>query len=97
VLVYTISAPWSTFICSSQGSGKRRAIWCTLSPPPSLPSLTSAPYSTFTYGSQGSGKSHTLSCLLENVLISSSPTRALSSPLVGLVIHYDKFTTFSSI
>jgi hypothetical protein len=56
----------------------------------------SAPWSAFICGSQGSGKSHTLSCLLENSLIESSPAGKLSSPLAGLVIHYDKFTTFSS-
>jgi hypothetical protein len=56
----------------------------------------SAPWSTFICGSQGSGKSHTLSCLLENSLIASSPVGALSSPLAGLVMHYDKFTAFSS-
>ena len=56
----------------------------------------SAPWSAFICGSQGSGKSHTLSCLLENALITSSPAGKLSSPLAGLVIHYDKFTAFSS-
>ncbi|KAJ5383776.1 hypothetical protein N7517_001687 [Penicillium concentricum] len=56
----------------------------------------SAPWSAFICGSQGSGKSHTLSCLLENSLIASSPAGKLSSPLAGLVIHYDKFTAFSS-
>lgn len=56
----------------------------------------SAPWSAFICGSQGSGKSHTLSCLLENSLIVSSPAGKLSSPLAGLVIHYDKFTAFSS-
>ncbi|KAJ5959546.1 uncharacterized protein N7479_006696 [Penicillium vulpinum] len=56
----------------------------------------SAPWSAFICGSQGSGKSHTLSCLLENALIPSSPAGKLSSPLAGLVIHYDKFTAFSS-
>ncbi|CAG7951311.1 unnamed protein product [Penicillium nalgiovense] len=56
----------------------------------------SAPWSAFICGSQGSGKSHTLSCLLENALISSSPAGKLSSPLAGLVIHYDTFTAFSS-
>ncbi|KGO61974.1 hypothetical protein PEX2_014700 [Penicillium expansum] len=57
----------------------------------------SAPWSAFICGSQGSGKSHTLSCLLENSLIASSPAGKLSSPLAGLVIHYDKFTAFSSM
>ncbi|KAJ5835718.1 hypothetical protein N7447_001744 [Penicillium robsamsonii] len=56
----------------------------------------SAPWSAFICGSQGSGKSHTMSCLLENSLIASSPAGKLSSPLAGLVIHYDKFTAFSS-
>ncbi|KAJ5595157.1 uncharacterized protein N7459_001365 [Penicillium hispanicum] len=56
----------------------------------------SAPWSVFICGSQGSGKSHSLSCLLENCLISSSPAGKLSSPLAGLVLHYDKFTAFSS-
>ncbi|OQE47504.1 hypothetical protein PENCOP_c001G04231 [Penicillium coprophilum] len=56
----------------------------------------SAPWSAFICGSQGSGKSHTLSCLLENSLIASSPAGKLSSPLAGLVIHYDNFTAFSS-
>ena len=54
----------------------------------------SAPWSTIICGSQGSGKSHTLSCLLENGLISSSPVGKVSSPLAGLVVHYDKFTSF---
>ncbi|KAJ5550121.1 hypothetical protein N7461_004819 [Penicillium sp. DV-2018c] len=56
----------------------------------------SAPWSAFICGSQGSGKSHTLSCLLENALIKPSPTGKLSSPLAGLVVHYDKFTAFAS-
>ncbi|PGH03670.1 hypothetical protein GX51_03934 [Blastomyces parvus] len=51
-----------------------------------------APWSTFICGSQGSGKSHTLSCMLENALLSPSQTGTLSSPLTGLVLHYDKFT-----
>ncbi|KAJ5773218.1 hypothetical protein N7457_008114 [Penicillium paradoxum] len=56
----------------------------------------SAPWSTFICGSQGSGKSHTLSCILEGSLIKPSPAGRLSSPLAGLVVHYDKFTAFSS-
>lgn len=56
----------------------------------------SAPWSTFICGSQGSGKSHTLSCLLENALVASSPAGQLSSPLAGLVLHYDKFTAYGS-
>ncbi|KAJ5164284.1 uncharacterized protein N7500_006114 [Penicillium coprophilum] len=56
----------------------------------------SAPWSAFICGSQGSGKSHTLACLLENSLIASSPAGKLSSPLAGLVIHYDNFRAFSS-
>lgn len=56
----------------------------------------SAPWSAFICGSQGSGKSHTLSCILENALIQSSPAGRLSSPLAGLVVHYDKFTAYSS-
>lgn len=55
-----------------------------------------APWSSFICGSQGSGKSHTLSCLLENALIKSSPAGRLSSPLAGMVLYYDKFTTFGS-
>jgi len=55
-----------------------------------------APWSSFICGSQGSGKSHTLSCLLENGLINSSPAGSLSSPLAGMVLHYDKFTAFGS-
>lgn len=55
-----------------------------------------APWSSFICGSQGSGKSHTLSCLLENSLIKSSPAGRLSSPLAGMVLHYDKFTAFGS-
>lgn len=51
----------------------------------------SAPWSAFICGSQGSGKSHTLSCLLENYLLSSSAS-GHSSPLSGLILHYDKFT-----
>lgn len=56
----------------------------------------SAPWSAFVCGSQGSGKSHTLSCLLENSLVSQSASGKLTSPLAGLVLHYDKFTSFSS-
>ncbi|CAG8124713.1 unnamed protein product [Penicillium olsonii] len=56
----------------------------------------SAPWSAFICGSQGSGKSHTFSCLLENMLMSPSPVGKLNSPLTGLAMHYDKFTTFSS-
>jgi hypothetical protein len=56
----------------------------------------SAPWSAFICGSQGSGKSHTLSCLLENSLIKPSPAGKLTSPLAGLVMHYDKFTAFAS-
>ncbi|KAI9926871.1 hypothetical protein MW887_003969 [Aspergillus wentii] len=56
----------------------------------------SAPWSAFICGSQGSGMSHTLSCMLENSLIESSPAGKLSSPLAGMVLHYDKFTAFSS-
>lgn len=56
----------------------------------------SAPWSAFICGSQGSGKSHTLSCLLENALITPPPAGNLASPLAGLVMHYDKFTAFSS-
>ena len=56
----------------------------------------SSPWSAFICGSQGSGKSHTLSCILENSLIPSSPAGNLTSPLAGLVLHYDKFTAFSS-
>lgn len=56
----------------------------------------SAPWSSFICGSQGSGKSHTLSCILENALIPSSPAGRLSSPLAGLVVHYDKFTVYGS-
>lgn len=56
----------------------------------------SAPWSSFICGSQGSGKSHTLSCILENALIPSSPAGRLSSPLAGLIVHYDKFTAYGS-
>ncbi len=52
-----------------------------------------APWSAFICGSQGAGKSHTLSCLLENSLLSSSPTGKLPNPLAGLVFHYDKYTS----
>ncbi|KAL1954745.1 hypothetical protein VTO42DRAFT_745 [Malbranchea cinnamomea] len=53
---------------------------------------TNAPWSTFICGSQGSGKSHTLSCMLENALLMPSKTGKLTTPLTGLVLHYDKFT-----
>ncbi|KAJ5727247.1 hypothetical protein N7493_005067 [Penicillium malachiteum] len=56
----------------------------------------SAPWSGFICGSQGSGKSHSLSCILENALVQSSPAGKISSPLAGLVLHYDKFTSFAS-
>lgn len=55
-----------------------------------------APWSTFICGSQGSGKSHTLSCMLENALLHPSETGKLSSPLTGLVLHYDKFTAVNT-
>lgn len=55
----------------------------------------SSPWSAFICGSQGSGKSHTLSCILENALIPTSPVGKVSSPLAGMVVHYDKFTSFS--
>ncbi|EEH04276.1 conserved hypothetical protein [Histoplasma capsulatum G186AR] len=55
-----------------------------------------APWSTFICGSQGSGKSHTLSCMLENALLHPSETGTLSSPLTGLVLHYDKFTAVNT-
>ncbi|SPO05446.1 uncharacterized protein DNG_08133 [Cephalotrichum gorgonifer] len=50
----------------------------------------SAPCSIFICGSQGSGKSHTLSCVLEGCLIPSDVSK-LSTPLAGLVFHYDTF------
>ncbi|KAJ5717827.1 hypothetical protein N7488_003473 [Penicillium malachiteum] len=56
----------------------------------------SAPWSGFICGSQGSGKSHSLSCILENALVQSSQAGNISSPLAGLVLHYDKFTSFAS-
>lgn len=55
-----------------------------------------APWSTFICGSQGSGKSHTLSCMLENSLLYPSKTGRVSSPLTGLVLHYDKFSGFET-
>ncbi|BDD62803.1 hypothetical protein MPDQ_006097 [Monascus purpureus] len=57
----------------------------------------SMPWSAFICESQGSGKSHTLSCLLENALIASSPAGNVSSPLAGMVVHHDKFTSFSGM
>lgn len=50
----------------------------------------SSPSSMFICGSQGSGKSHTLACVLENCLTNSEASY-LSSPLTGLVLHYDTF------
>jgi hypothetical protein len=55
-----------------------------------------APWSTFICGSQGSGKSHTLACMLENSLMARSRTGILTTPLTGLVLHYDKFTGIES-
>ena len=55
----------------------------------------SEPCSVFICGSQGSGKSYTLSCLLENCLIPSKLGR-LTSPLRGMVFHYDAFTSYGS-
>lgn len=55
---------------------------------------TAAPSSTFICGSQGSGKSHTLSCLLESCLLPSDASK-LTSPLTGLIFHYDSFTSDS--
>ena len=55
----------------------------------------SEPCSAFICGSQGSGKSHTLSCILENCLVTSKLGR-LSSPLRGIVFHYDAFTSYGS-
>ncbi|KAI1660263.1 hypothetical protein F4813DRAFT_401205 [Daldinia decipiens] len=54
------------------------------------------PWSAFICGSQGAGKSHTLSCLLENALISNNAAGCLPYPLAGMVVHYDKFTSYSS-
>lgn len=51
-----------------------------------------APWSMFICGSQGSGKSHTLSCVLENSLLCPSTCGVLTSPLTGIVLHYDNFT-----
>ncbi|KAI1643470.1 uncharacterized protein F4817DRAFT_349758 [Daldinia loculata] len=54
------------------------------------------PWSAFICGSQGAGKSHTLSCLLENALISNNAAGHLPYPLAGMVMHYDKYTSYSS-
>ncbi|KAI9808627.1 MAG: hypothetical protein M1825_003778 [Sarcosagium campestre] len=54
------------------------------------------PWSAFICGSQGSGKSHTLSCMLEDCLLRATHLWPLPNPLIGLVFHYDKFTSFSS-
>ncbi|KAI0843813.1 hypothetical protein F5Y00DRAFT_267787 [Daldinia vernicosa] len=54
------------------------------------------PWSAFICGSQGAGKSHTLSCLLENALISNNAAGRLPYPLAGMVMHYDKYTSYSS-
>lgn len=59
-------------------------------------SNTNAPHSTFICGSQGVGKSHTLSCILENSLLSSSQTGALTKPLSAVMFHYDKFAAHSA-
>ncbi|KAI8962688.1 hypothetical protein F5Y11DRAFT_321843 [Daldinia sp. FL1419] len=54
------------------------------------------PWSAFICGSQGAGKSHTLSCLLENALISNNAAGHLPYPLAGMVMHYDKYTSYTS-
>ncbi|KAK6611215.1 hypothetical protein H4I96_02813 [Botrytis cinerea] len=51
------------------------------------------PWSAFICGSQGAGKSHTLSCLLESSLLKDNSAGELPSPLAGLVMHYDAFTS----
>ncbi|PQE34110.1 P-loop containing nucleoside triphosphate hydrolase protein [Rutstroemia sp. NJR-2017a WRK4] len=60
-------------------------------PDPRLFFNIAAPSSAFICGSQGSGKSHTLSCLLENCLMESE-LGELTTPLSGLLFHYDNFT-----
>ncbi|KAK4549318.1 hypothetical protein LTR36_006315 [Oleoguttula mirabilis] len=50
---------------------------------------TNAPNSAFICGSQGSGKSYTLSCMLESCLIEDVRVSKLSSPITGVVFHYD--------
>lgn len=56
-----------------------------------------APWSAFICGSQGAGKSHTFSCLLENALLSPNAGGVLPDPLTGIVFHYDKFTSHTSM
>jgi hypothetical protein len=56
-----------------------------------------APWSAFICGSQGAGKSHTFSCLLENALLSPNAAGVLPDPLTGVVFHYDKFMSHSSV
>ncbi|PQE10772.1 p-loop containing nucleoside triphosphate hydrolase protein [Rutstroemia sp. NJR-2017a BBW] len=60
-------------------------------PDPRLFFNIAAPSSVFICGSQGSGKSHTLSCLLENCPMESELSE-LTTPLSGLLFHYDSFT-----
>lgn len=50
---------------------------------------TSAPSLAFICGSQGSGKSYTFTCMLENGLLPTTAPGTGSSPLAGLVFHYD--------
>ncbi|OTB06403.1 hypothetical protein M426DRAFT_55257, partial [Hypoxylon sp. CI-4A] len=54
------------------------------------------PWSAFICGSQGAGKSHTVSCLLENCLVANNQAGELPNPLAGLVMHYDKFASYST-
>lgn len=49
-----------------------------------------APNSAFICGSQGSGKSYTLTCMLENCLMNNKDTTKLTSPVAGVVFHYDQ-------
>ena len=54
------------------------------------------PWSAFICGSQGAGKSHTLCCLLENALVPNHEAGVLPSPLAGLVMHYDSYSSQST-
>ena len=54
------------------------------------------PWSAFICGSQGAGKSHTLCCLLENALVPDNEAGVLPSPLAGMVMHYDNYSSHNS-
>lgn len=70
-----VNAPNSAFICGSQGALQFEHS--------TIHSKTLANYLP------GSGKSYTFSCMLENCLLSNPEMGNLTSPVAGVVFHYD--------